>query len=104
MNHCRWCGRTFNDQRSAEDHESGCSERPEARTKPRVKLQGRAIVERHDCLIIAMLPNGDIESAIDERGILTKIRKWFHRHADHGVFNVASVEWRDGLKPPTEGE
>lgn len=72
--------------------------------KPRVKLQGRAIVERHHEGLIAMLPNGDIEIAIDERDVLTKIRKWFQRHADHGAFNVASVEWRDGLKPPTEGE
>jgi hypothetical protein len=73
-------------------------------SEPRVKQQGRAIVERDGVMLIAMLPNGDIERAINERDMLTRIRKWFQRHSDRGAFNVASVEWRDGLAPPEEGE
>lgn len=86
--------------------------------KPKVKAQGKAVVERccecascqewilqassaEPCAsLLVMMPDGQCEHAGTERKAYRAIQRWFRENMDEGAFNVGTIEWRHGTCPP----
>lgn len=72
--------------------------------RPKVNVQGRFEVRRggkdpDDDLFITY-PDGTIGVAQNEEYAEASIRRWAKSHMDRKAFNVAMIDWFDGLKPP----
>jgi hypothetical protein len=86
--------------------------------RPRVNVQGKAVVERcGECAacqewmllassappctyLLVMMPDGSVQHAGTERKAFRAIQRWCAENMDEGAFNVATVEWRQGTCPP----
>lgn len=73
-----------------------------ATAKPRVELQGKAVVERDGDALLVMLPDGEIVPRPTARAADILIRRWFKARALDVAINVGLTEWRDGIRPPSE--
>ena len=71
-------------------------------SRPSVEFQGKAIVQRdeEDGLFV-MMPDGAIEWASDPKEAYRKVRAWFKKEMNLDAVNVGTIEWRDGIQPPS---
>lgn len=68
---------------------------------PPVKSQGKVIVERGDAGdILVMMPDGEVHIVQNVGAAFKRANAWCKSNMDKDAINVATIEWRHGLKPP----
>jgi len=73
----------------------------EGRMKPKVEIQGKAIVEPDENSgYLVMFPDGDIMRAKNPSIALARIKRWFKQNMKgKKAIGVGKIEWRN-CRPP----
>lgn len=62
--------------------------------KPKVKVQGKAIVDSYSDGYYLMLPDGVINWYTSKVAIIKVVKAWAKKNSDATKINVCQIEWR----------
>jgi hypothetical protein len=62
--------------------------------KPKVNVQGTAIVDSYSDGYFLMLPDGVVNWYTSKAAIKKSVKAWAKKHSDDSKVNVCQIEWR----------